>query len=114
MKQSLNQIVTIALIAFVIAIHPAKAQSNAQIYEQLVEQALAAAAKDSITQSEKLFQKALKTSPNDHRNALIYTNMGKLQERSGRDEEAIQSYTSALAIIPQSVPILTSRADLYL
>jgi tetratricopeptide (TPR) repeat protein len=92
----------------------ATAQDSVPTYEQLVEQALNAVASGYAEKAERLFGEALKVSPADHRNALIYTNIGKLQEQTGREEKALQSYSSALDIVPQSVPILTSRADLYL
>lgn len=105
----------IAALAFILVQQFIAAQDKeSATYESLVEQALNAARQDSIAQAEELFKQALRTSPHDHRNALIFANIGNLQERTGRNEEALQSYTFALNIVPRSVPILTSRADLYL
>lgn len=90
------------------------ALSQSQSYESLVEQAIRAASNDSLKKAESLFKQTLGLYPGDHRNALIFTDLGKVQEALGNSAEALQSYTSALKLAPQSIPILTARADLHL
>lgn len=98
------------------------ATAMGQTYEQCVEAALAAAEHDSLARAESLFKQALKTSPKDYRNALVFNNLGKIQERifwqntqkTQKATEAIESYTMALSFAPEAVPLLTSRADLYM
>ena len=53
---------------------------SAQTYEQTVRQALSAAEHDSLDQAEELFRQALKISPGDHRNALVYQYIGQVIE----------------------------------
>lgn len=94
----------------------------AQTYEQLIERALGAASHDSLPQAEQLFRQALKASPNDYRNALVFSNLGKIQERqywqdprqTKKAEEAIESYTLALNITPEAIPLIQDRATLYM
>lgn len=87
---------------------------NAQNYNETVEKALAAAKKDSLALSEKLFKDALKSDPANVRNALLFTNLGTVQRRQGKIEDALKSYTLALNITPYSVVTLLNRASLYL
>lgn len=95
---------------------------TAQTYEQYIEAALSAAEHDSLARAETLFKQALKASPKDYRNALVFNNLGKIQEQQywqnpksmQKATEALESYTMALSFAPESVPLLTSRANLYM
>lgn len=87
---------------------------QAQSYNEIVEQAMNCVKKDSLVQAERLFQKALKLEPNNARNALLFSNLGTVQKRLGKTDEAIESYTLALNIIPYSTTMLLNRAALYL
>ena len=66
---------------------------------------------DSIHLAVDLYSQALKASPSEPRNALVYTNMGKLQERLGKTGDALQSYTRAIEIFPHTIVFLRARAD---
>ena len=96
--------------------------ATAQTYEQYIERALSAASHDSLSVAESLFKQALKVSPTDYRNALVFNNLGKIQERlywqdtqqTQKANDALEYYTMALSFAPEAVPLLTSRADLYI
>lgn len=88
--------------------------AGAQQYEQEVEQALNAVKANEYDKADSLFRQALKCSPSDIRNALIYSNMALINKMRGQSLEAIDNYSTALAIAPQNIPILKARADLYL
>lgn len=83
-------------------------------YEELIEKALQAANEKRWDSSEKLFREALKTSPNDYRNSLVYADLGKVMEAKGENIKALESYTLSLNIAPEAIPILLLRANLYL
>ncbi len=87
---------------------------RAQTYEQYVERALAAVEADSLVEAEVLFRSALKTAPDDYRNALIYMNLGRIQESSGKRMDALRWYTMAVDMYPESLPFVEARAGLYL
>ncbi len=89
-------------------------QLQAQTYDELITSALDAAKKDSLTKSEILFRQALKMDPANMRNALLFTNLGTVQRRLGKIDDAIDSYTLSLNITPYSVVTLLNRASLYL
>ena len=86
----------------------------AQSYDELIGQAMDAVEKDSLSQAESLFKKALKLEPGNMRNALLFSNLGTIQRRLGKEKEALESYSLALNITPYSVTMLLNRASLYL
>lgn len=111
---------TVLLLALSLS---AKAQSQDELYGQWVERGLKAAAADSLLQAADCFERALKTSPEDYRNTLVFSNLAHVQETlywrdGGVDhrlaDRALESYTLALARAPEAVPILQSRADFLL
>ena len=71
---------------------------NAQEYSDIVEKALNSAKKDSLVQAEKLFQQALKLDPSNIRNALLFTNLGTVQRRMGKSDEALKSFSEYYSI----------------
>lgn len=100
----------LVLYSLFLVVFPIQAQS----YNEIVEQAMNCVKKDSLAQAEQLFRKALKLDPNNARNALLFSNLGTVQKRQGKIDEAIESYTLALNIIPYSTAMLLNRAALYL
>lgn len=86
----------------------------AQDYNTLVERAMDLTQKDSLVQAEQLYRQALKIEPNNARNALVFSNLGTVLKRQGKTDEAIESYTLALNIIPYSTAMLLNRAALYM
>lgn len=86
----------------------------AQSYKEVVEKAMEYTQKDSLLQAEELFRKALKMDPKNPRNALLFSNLGTVQKRMGKIDEAIESYTLALNITPYATAILLNRAALYM
>lgn len=87
---------------------------SAQDYNTLINEAMACIRKDSLERAEYLYKEALKLDPSGARNALLFSNLGTVQQRQGKIEEAIESYTMALNMIPYSTTILLNRAALYL
>lgn len=83
-------------------------------YLDTVSEALKAVETDSIRKAENLFYQALRISPDDSRNALIYSNLGKLMESQGRYEEAVSAYNKAILQYPGTPAFLHLRANLYL
>lgn len=88
--------------------------SAQQSYKEIVDRAMNCALKDSLPEAEALFRQALKMDPASARNALLFSNLGTIQKRMGKTDEAIESYTMALNITPYATAILLNRAALYL
>ena len=89
-------------------------QLSAQTYDELITRAMDAVEKDSLYQAEVFFKKALKLEPANMRNALLFSNLGTIQRRMGKNKEAIESYSLALNLTPYSITMLLNRASLYL
>ena len=89
-------------------------QLFAQTYDELITRAMDAVEKDSLRQAESLFKEALRLEPANMRNALLFSNLGTIQRRMGKNKEALESYSLALNSTPHSIPMLLNRASLYL
>ena len=85
-----------------------------QTYQELSERAVAATEQDSLSLAEKYIEQALKMEPANPHNALLFSNLGTIQRRQHRYEQALDSYTLALNIAPRAIPALMNRAALYL
>ena len=88
--------------------------ASAQSYDALCERAATAIGQDSLLQAEEYIKQALKLDPANERNAMLFSNLGTIQRRQRRYDEALQSYSFALNAQPNAVPILLSRATLYM
>ena len=65
-------------------------QLSAQTYDELILQAMDAVEKDSLHQAEVLLKQAMKQEPANMRNALLFSNLGTIQRRMGRNKEALE------------------------
>ena len=59
---------------------------------------------DSLSLAEKYIEQALKMEPANPHNALLFSNLGTIQRRQHRYEQALDSYTLALNIAPRAIP----------
>ncbi len=87
--------------------------SAQQSYQQLSEAAFEAIEMDSLQKAEKFLKAAMKLEPANPSNALLFSNLGWVQKQLGQPDEAIESYTCAINMIPTSIPMLLDRAALY-
>lgn len=86
----------------------------AQSYNEIALQAMQAVEQGELVAAEALFKQALKLEPANARNALLFSNLGTVQRRMDKLEEAIDSYSLALNSTPYAISILLDRASLYL
>ena len=89
-------------------------RSSAQTYLEWAERGLDYAGRDSLPQAEACLKEALRTDPSNVKNALLLSNLGTVQRRQGKREEALESYSLALNITPYSKTILLNHASLCL
>ena len=101
-------------IVYIIILCLGSLQLSAQTYDELITRAMDAVEKDSLRQAESLFKEALRLEPANMRNALLFSNLGTIQRRMGKNKEALESYSLALNSTPHSIPMLLNRASLYL
>lgn len=99
------------LFSFLLGTLAASAQAS---YRELSERTVEYIDQDSLVQAEKLLIEALKLEPKNPHNALLFSNLGLVQRRMGRYEDALESYSFALNIAPLAVPILLNRGAIYM
>ena len=63
--------------------------------------------------AEEALKNAMREEPGNPANFALLCNLGTVQRRQGKKEEAVVSYTAALARHPRSLTILENRASLY-
>lgn len=87
--------------------------SFAQSYEELLEKSFDFIDKNDLPAAEASLKAAMHKEPAHPLNYALLTNLGTIQRRQGKLQEALFSYTSALSGHPQDVTILENRASLY-
>ncbi|MDR0973962.1 MAG: tetratricopeptide repeat protein [Prevotellaceae bacterium] len=107
----INRARGIALCLLLTVVAAAHAQQD---YTGYCEQALSYTEQDSIPQAIESYKNALRLEPANPRNALLYSNIGSLQQRLGETQAAIDSYSLALNSMPNNIPILLNRASAYM
>jgi tetratricopeptide (TPR) repeat protein len=88
--------------------------THAQTYKDYVRQALSAMSEDSMEQAEQMFREAMRIEPAQRSNAMIYYQIGRMQERREKYEKALESYTMGLNIASHLLPLRMARASLYM
>ena len=88
--------------------------AQAQSYKEYVRKALDAMSMDSTEVAERLFREAMRVEPAQRSNAMIYYQIGRMQEHRGKLEKALESYTMGLNVAPHVLPLRMARAKLYM
>ena len=89
------------------------AQTQAQTREEWIEKSFDYIESDSLDLAEQALRNALNSEPGNPANGMLLLNLGTIQRRQGKLEEAEQSYTIGLAFLPENLPLVQSRAELY-
>jgi len=84
-----------------------------QTYEQLLLKSYEYADSGEYAAAEEALKSALRLEPANKFNFALLTNLGTLQRRQGKNDEALMSYTAALGQRPNDELILLNRAELY-
>lgn len=87
--------------------------SFAQSYEELVKKSYDFLDKKDLVSAEESLKAAMRKEPANPLNYALLTNLGTIQRRQGKLEEALLSYSSALSGHTSNVTILENRASLY-
>lgn len=87
--------------------------SVAQTYDEYITRSFDYLDCDSLAQAEQALHEALSLEPGNPGNGMVLLNMGTIQRRQGKLQEAADSYTVGLAFLPDNLSLLSSRAELY-
>ena len=88
-------------------------QISAQTYQEWVEKSCDYIDKGDLVSAEECLKSAMRLEPGNATNFALLSNLGTLQRRQGKLQEALLSYTAALSRHPRSITILENRASLY-
>ena len=86
---------------------------GAQTYEELIRKSYDYVDNDDLPAAEERLKEAMRLEPANRYNYALLTNLGTIQRRQGRLDEALFSYTAALSQQPKNEMILENRATLY-
>ena len=86
--------------------------SFAQSYEELIEKSYDFVDKGDLVSAEESLKAAMRKEPANPLNYALLTNLGTIQRRQGKLQEALISYTSALSGHTKNITILENRASL--
>ena len=86
---------------------------QAQGYEELISKSYDYLEKKDLPAAEESLKAAMRLEPANPNNFALLTNLGTVQRRQGKMEDAMISYSAALSGHPQNQGILESRASLY-
>ncbi|MCD8193540.1 MAG: tetratricopeptide repeat protein [Tannerellaceae bacterium] len=86
---------------------------TAQTYEEFISKSYDYLEQEDYLSAEESLRAALRLEPANPHNYALLTNLGTIQRRQGKKEEAILSYTAALSRQTSNVMILENRASLY-
>ncbi|MDD2438322.1 MAG: tetratricopeptide repeat protein [Massilibacteroides sp.] len=84
-----------------------------QTYEELIEKSFDYLDKNDLVSAEESLRAAMRLEPANAHNYALLSNLGTIQRRQGKKEEALSSYSTALNRRPQDVTLLGNRASLY-
>ena len=87
---------------------------RAQTYEELIGQSYDYAEQGDLPAAEAALKAALQREPANRNNFALLSNLGTIQRRMGKRDEALTSYTAALGLQPDNKLILSNRAELFI
>ncbi len=85
----------------------------AQTYDELINKSFDCLDKENYVCAEESLKDAMRKEPANPGNALLLSNLGTIQRKLGKFDDALLSYTAALASNRQNTVLLMNRAALY-
>lgn len=86
---------------------------SAQTYEEMIKKSYEYADANDLPAAEEALKAAMRLEPANKFNFALLTNLGTIQRRQGKLDDALISYTAALSQRPKDELILINRAELY-
>lgn len=86
---------------------------HAQTYEDMIRKSYDYADKGDLSGAEEALKAAMHAEPANKNNFALLSNLGTLQRRQGKLNDALISYSAALGLQPKNKLVLANRAELY-
>ncbi|MDR1763130.1 MAG: tetratricopeptide repeat protein [Dysgonamonadaceae bacterium] len=103
--------ISAAVCLFLILSVPAFGQSPR--VQELLDSSFVYLDRNQLDSAELYLKKTLRAEPDSPINPFLMNNLGTIQRRLGKKDEALQAYTAALAQYPKNPTFLESRASLF-
>lgn len=107
------QLISMRIIIFMLISLFATTYTYSQSYEDFVNQAMDYLDKENYESAEQSLLSALKLEPANPSNTLLLVNLGTVQRKLKKYDEALINYDAAIAKYPNVPVLLHSRAALY-
>ena len=101
------------LLVFYIGLCVFLQELPAQSFEELILKSYEYSDANDLVQAEETLKAAMHLEPANRINYLLLNNLGTIQRRQGKSEEALLSYSAALNQMPKDEVILANRAELF-
>ncbi len=86
---------------------------QAQTYEEMIRKSYDYADKGDLPAAEEALKAAMHAEPANKNNFALLSNLGTIQRQQKKLNDALISYSAALAMQPKNKLVLTNRAELY-
>ncbi|MDR1814745.1 MAG: tetratricopeptide repeat protein [Tannerella sp.] len=100
-------------ILLIISILAFQQAANAQTFEEMVMKSYEYADSGNFAAAEECLKSAMRLEPANSLNYALLSNLGTLQRRQGKLDDALISYSAALGQRPEDELILINRAELF-
>jgi tetratricopeptide (TPR) repeat protein len=108
MQQNMRKIIIGIIINLLIII-----SLSAQTYQELIMKSYEYSDSSKWQAAEETLKAAMRLEPANPLNFALLSNLGTLQRRQGKQDEAMISYTASLSQHPDDELIIINRAELY-
>ncbi|MCL1942717.1 MAG: tetratricopeptide repeat protein [Candidatus Azobacteroides sp.] len=100
---------------FILWVFVAGETGRAQTFDDFINQSFDCLDKENYVCAEEALKNAMRKEPGNPRNPLLLSNLGTIQRKLGKKEDALLSYTAALSSFNQknNTILLMNRAALY-
>lgn len=105
--------VTIKIVLLFVAMISSLVTYASEHYMEYVDSADTYINNKEWAKAEEFILKALHDEPANYNNSLLLSNLATIQRIEGRNDEAVNNYSLALNITPNSVTLLNNRGMLY-
>ncbi len=86
---------------------------SAQTYDEWESRSFDCLEADSLEAAEECLKRAMRLEPANAQNGLLFQNLGTIQRQLGRQDDALMSYSCAIALLDGVPEVRESRARLY-
>ncbi|MDR1369498.1 MAG: tetratricopeptide repeat protein [Dysgonamonadaceae bacterium] len=86
---------------------------SCQTFDEWVDLSFNYLENNDLPAAENALVSAMRREPANPLNVMLLTNLGTIQRRQKKYDDALTSYTAAMGIAPESMTLLTARAELF-